>query len=199
MTATLFTMAFADTRLPLHGKRGDGLHAIIDSELATPDVLAASWTISSHGYPIGSVAGEKCYLHKLIACRAELPKPNFNGRIVVDHKNGNKLDNRACNLRWVTCAVNSHRAHVVNAVSGFKGVVPHCKYDRWIAQIKFNFKTIYISSHGTPEEAARAYDAKARELFGDFALTNEDLALYAKSRGICPCCAQALPDQEAVR
>lgn len=35
-----------------------------------------------------------------------------------------------------------------------------------------NGKTIYLGSYNTSEEAARVYDTKAKELFGDFALLN---------------------------
>lgn len=58
-----------------------------------------------------------------------------------------------------------------NTTSGYLGV--HLReYQRWAAQIKFNHQKIYLGSFATPEEAARAYDAKARELYGDKARLN---------------------------
>lgn len=55
--------------------------------------------------------------------------------------------------------------------SGYLGVyLRECQ--RWQCLITFNRKTIYLGSFATPEEAARAYDAKARELYGDKARLN---------------------------
>jgi len=42
----------------------------------------------------------------------------------------------------------------------------------WEARISFNTKKIYLGSYKTKEEAARAYDKKAIELFGEFAQLN---------------------------
>jgi hypothetical protein len=42
----------------------------------------------------------------------------------------------------------------------------------WQARITFNRKTINIYAYKTEEEAARAYDKKAIELFGEFAQLN---------------------------
>jgi hypothetical protein len=56
--------------------------------------------------------------------------------------------------------------------SKFKGVSLHSQLGRWVAQIGINSKTVYIGLFDNEEDAARAYDAKAREVFGQFALTN---------------------------
>ena len=56
--------------------------------------------------------------------------------------------------------------------SGFRGVHFHKHNKRWRAQIGYNYKLITIGYYDTPEEAARAYDAKAKELRGEFARLN---------------------------
>jgi|TARA_R110002020_G_C15975619_1_gene747963 hypothetical protein len=50
----------------------------------------------------------------------------------------------------------------------------------WEAYIMFNQKNIYLGSYKTKEEAARAYDKKAIELFGEFAQLNfpEEWPIY---------------------
>lgn len=47
-------------------------------------------------------------VHRLV-CFAFHGDPPFDN-MQVDHKNGNKLDNRPCNLEWVTPSVNIRRA-----------------------------------------------------------------------------------------
>jgi hypothetical protein len=56
--------------------------------------------------------------------------------------------------------------------SHFKGVSRHSQNGTWIAQIVSPGRSSYIGTFATEEAAARAYDAKARELFGEFANTN---------------------------
>ena len=86
--------------------------------------------------------------------------------------NGNMLDNRRRNLRVCTSQENrfNSKTHMVKKHSQFKGVHPN--KDKWRAVIMHNRKYIHIGTFLTPEEAARAYDAKATELFGEFANLN---------------------------
>lgn len=88
---------------------------------------------------------------------------------VVDHANGNKLDNRRENLR-----VCSHTQNVQNRRGtsryGFKGISPNGK--RWQAKIASNRVVTCLGTYDTREEAARAYDDAARRIFGAFAKTN---------------------------
>lgn len=43
---------------------------------------------------------------------------------------------------------------------------------KWQAQVKHNRKNVYVGLFNTALEAARAYDEKAKELFGEFAQLN---------------------------
>lgn len=92
--------------------------------------------------------------------------------LVVDHINGDMLDNRRENLRVCTSQENrfNSKTHMTKKGSKFKGV--HKNRDKWRAVIMHNRKYIHIGNFLTPEEAARAYDAKALELFGEFAHLN---------------------------
>jgi hypothetical protein len=59
--------------------------------------------------------------------------------------------------------------------SRYKGVTWSSRNSRWKAQIPHGKKRLHLGYFVNEEEAARAYDAKARELRGDAAVTNADL------------------------
>lgn len=101
--------------------------------------------------------------------------------VEVDHRDGNTLDCRRANLRVVTHSQNGK--NIVKrkpSQSGFKGVVfrgpshpskpPRRK--PWNATVECDGKPKSFGYFATAEEAARAYDAAAKKLFGEFAKTN---------------------------
>lgn len=70
----------------------------------------------------------------------------------VDHKNGNKLDNRWSNLREVESYVNrQNRVKHKTNTSGYLGVCP-CG-NKWVAYIGVEGKSKYLGIYNTPEEA----------------------------------------------
>jgi hypothetical protein len=92
---------------------------------------------------------------------------------VTDHMNGNGLDNRRGSLRNCSRLENSrNRRKNRTKAAGFKGVWQDKKTGKYRARIRFQHKTIYLGTHTTAVEAARAYDHKAIELFGQFARLN---------------------------
>jgi hypothetical protein len=89
----------------------------------------------------------------------------------VDHNNGDGLDNRKCNLRPATHEQNAaNRRLNRNSTSGYKGVTR--VRGRWLAQIQASKKHRHLGYFDSPEDAARAYDRAARELFGAYARPN---------------------------
>lgn len=91
----------------------------------------------------------------------------------IDHVNGNPLDNRRSNLRIVSHQENmrNQRPHQ-DSCGPFKGIWWSATCQKWAAQICHKGKKFYLGLFGDPIEAARAYDRKARELFGPFARLN---------------------------
>jgi hypothetical protein len=83
--------------------------------------------------------------------------------MLVDHINGNRLDNRLANLRAATRA-QSCRNRAGTSASGFIGVSWHNQRRKWRASITYNGRTYSLGLHDTPEAAALARDAKALEL-----------------------------------
>lgn len=91
----------------------------------------------------------------------------------VDHKDGNGLNCQRDNLRLATHAQNqrNQKRRVTNK-SGYKGVSWYGRDKKWRAVIGIGGKVKTLGCYATAEEAARAYDEAARELFGEFAKTN---------------------------
>jgi len=92
----------------------------------------------------------------------------------VDHiRSRETLNNQRKNLRVCSHAENGrNRTKGSNNTSGFKGVSFRKDITKWQAAIRLNGTDIYLGCFVTPEEAAKAYDAKALELFGEFAKLN---------------------------
>ena len=81
----------------------------------------------------------------------------------VDHRNGNKKDNRLSNLRLVTRtqnAENRHKPHRGNT-SGVKGVSWYKRSGKYVAQICVAGKRITLGYRDTLDEAAALYAAAA--------------------------------------
>jgi hypothetical protein len=92
---------------------------------------------------------------------------------LVDHVNGNSLDNRKANLRVCTHGENMRNRQMhANNRSGVKGVF-WCKDKlKFRAQVRLNGKKYHAGYARTAIEAGRMYDKKARELHGEFARGN---------------------------
>ena len=93
--------------------------------------------------------------------------------VEIDHRNNNGLDNRRCNLRFCTRSQNmaNSRGHR-RRFSSFKGVSFHKEYKKWRAIITQNKKNHHLGFFRSQVRAAKAYDDKAKELFGEFANPN---------------------------
>jgi hypothetical protein len=91
---------------------------------------------------------------------------------VVDHINHNGLDNRRENLRLVTIEQNvwNTRKQRRLTASRYKGVTLH--KGQWRSVIYRRKKQIHLGYFDTEETAAKAYDVKAKELFGEYACLN---------------------------
>jgi len=152
---------YYERRLPLEG----GGYVVVSPE-DERRLRGYTWKKSSHGYAYRLVENsgrtEKRYMHREI-----MNEPLLH----VDHVNGDKLDNRRCNLRVVTPQQNQFNSRKkAPALSRYKGVTR--QNGRWVARITMNRTTKYLGSYCSEEEAAKAYDEVARHLFGEFACAN---------------------------
>lgn len=80
----------------------------------------------------------------------------------LDHADLNRAHNAIANLRYLTpCQHVEHRGRNKNNTSGYRGV-SFCKStNRWLAQIKTNYKWLWLGRHDTPQAAYEAYKAAA--------------------------------------
>lgn len=145
----------------------NGLRVLIDLE-DFEKVHQYYWYPDSGGYIYAIVEShKKIILHKFI----------MGDKKKYDHINRNILDNRKTNLRETNASTNSmnrSKTSKTKKTSIYKGVSknPRGTQTTWIAYIRKDYKGYYLGSYHTEIEAARAYDTKALELFGEFAAIN---------------------------
>ena len=129
---------------------------------------------SSRGvYARSNVIGGSITMHRLIAGPSEINE-------VVDHRNGDGLDNRRANLRVCTAAENNLNKRVAWGRSRFRGVSR--SGNRWRFCIQFNHKKYRGDGFLTEELAAKAYDDLAIKLHGDFACTNQEMGRFNQDK-----------------
>jgi hypothetical protein len=123
----------------------------------------------SCGYFRTKVRGKQLLVHRIIFAMHHGFMPAY-----VDHIDQNKTNNRIENLRQCSRSQNTVNSAVrVDNPHKYKGVTFHKSSNRFAAQTFINGKRVHIGLFKTPEEAALAYNEKAKELFGEFAVLNK--------------------------
>lgn len=143
-------------------------HVVIVDESDWIVVNATKWTYAKSTGVISKINNKTVYLHRLLL--------DAKCGQVVDHINGNHLDNRRLNLRLCTQSQNSkNQRKPKNNTSGYKGVQLDPRTGltkRWRAAIKVNRKRIDLGRHETAVKAAIVYDRAAIQYFGEYANLN---------------------------
>ena len=146
-------------RIPLE----DGHYAIIDP--ADYETLTQwNWRFYN-GYAARQEQRKTIYMHRQI-----MQPPD---RMLIDHINRNKLDNRRSNLRICTRRQNIHNQPTKRgSASKFKGVEYRRDRQKYFARIRYNGKRLWLGTFTNETEAAQAYDRAAQKYFGPYAHLN---------------------------
>jgi hypothetical protein len=106
-----------------------------------------------------------------ISMHRQIMRLTSKEKMVIDHKDHNPLNNQKSNLRICTTKQNTVN-RTPHGKSKYLGVWWHEKTKKWIAHIKLNGKPKHLGGFNNEEDAAKLYDIKAKELYGEFANLN---------------------------
>jgi hypothetical protein len=158
------------------GRRGDV--ALVDDD-NYPMLAQYKWTPTSGRNTVYAVthiyvAGQRkrFRMHRMCA-------PTV---LMIDHIDGNGLNNQRSNLRPCDHSTNGgNRSKSRHNTTGFKGVQLDRRTGKYRAIVEHQRIRYSLGYYVTAQEAARAYDKKAIELFGEFANTNFPRSDYDSS------------------
>jgi hypothetical protein len=143
------------------------MFAIVDNEFFEKLTAYSKWCILNGGYVVSTK--DRTLMHKFILGQ---PPKGYE----CDHIDFNRLNYQKSNLRYVARCDNQRRKQLVqkNNTSGYRGVVwfvvRGCSY--WAARIKVDGKQKSLGYFKNKIEAAKAYDAAAKQYHGEFATLN---------------------------
>jgi hypothetical protein len=133
-----------------------------------PRVSEFNWYIRRAGkWLYAQRGGDREGMHRLImGCSP-------GDGLKVGHRNGDGLDNRRGNLVYSTIAQQqAGQRPQANRSSLFKGVSWHRLSGKWMVNIGVKGRRVYLGTFSNEEVAARAYDAAALRVFGEYARLN---------------------------
>lgn len=152
------------------GRHSHGRVAVVDAA-DYPELAQFQWRALRGGgghtfYALRQTGARTIYMHRQLMGLRGPP---------VDHIDGDGLNNRRSNLRHATAEQNRANRRKRGKQRGsysskYKGVC--LPAPRWLAFISHLGKMKHLGAFKTEEEAARAYDRAAKELFGEFASLN---------------------------
>ena len=126
-------------------------------------VVSTTWHVTKYGYARGNINGKMIFFHDYIM------GISLEDGLFCDHINGDRLDNRKCNLRKVTSQQNSlNKSVYVNNSTGHKGVHKSQNKKKWIAVIGKDGRQYHLGTFNTFDEAVSARKSAEDELFGEY-------------------------------
>ena len=132
---------------------------ILVSDKDFKKIKTFKWYINKMGY-VANDSKPRKLMHRFIM---DFPKSN------IDHKNGNKLDNRRSNLRLCNQSENTANATKRKTnTSGYKGVSWDKKAKKWSVFTTKNYKHIFGGYFDDIELAAKRYKELAHQVHGKF-------------------------------
>lgn len=160
------------TKEILLGNKKEKLYTIVDDE-DYAKLIKLKWNFNG-GYVVHSITsgedrGKKIRMHRLIM------HPNDDD--IVDHINGNTLDNRKSNLRITNETGNIRNSRKMEkkkqVTSKYKGVSWDKQMSAWKVSIRNCGKVEHLGYFNNEDVAGYVYNLKAKKIFGEFAWLNE--------------------------
>lgn len=152
-----------------------GLFAVVDAG----DVDAVSrfkWSVNvgsrGHRYAVALDGGVRVWMHRLLTSAPD--------GMVVDHIDGDGLNNRRENMRVCTQAQNAMNRTSIRHPAGRKGLRYDPQSGHWAARVAISGKRPWLGTFETEAEARDAYNEAAQRLHGEFALLNDVRPLQIK-------------------
>jgi len=142
-----------------------GRFVIVDSA-DYEKLIQHNWFVKiSPEYAVRRGKGKTIYMHNEVM----QPQAGF----LVDHKDRDSLNNSRTNLRVATRSQNNcNRKKRQGCSSKYRGVHFHKGSGKWLVNINFENKCIFLGQFDNEEDAARAYDEAAKVYHGEFAVLN---------------------------
>lgn len=157
--------------------------AVIDGA-DLPTVERHKWWLqrdrnNNYAYTVAKIAGKRVSIrmHRLIMGASD------GDGLIVDHADGDGLNNQRYNLRMATAAENARNSRTRgNKITGFRGVDMVC-VGKFRATIMASGAIHRIGYFADAQKAARAYDDAAVRLHGAFATLNFPASRMLKEAG----------------
>jgi len=156
-------------KIALNGKHGKGKFALVDDKYYKY-LMQWEWSLSKTGSKYYVTRGQTIEgVYRTYYMHREVMKAKKGN--VVDHRDGDTLNNLESNLR--ECKHKNNNRNQVKrkgCSSQYKGVYKY--YKQWQAQLYSEGKNHYLGLYVSEKEAGLAYDRKAKELYREYAKLN---------------------------
>lgn len=131
--------------------------------------------VEPNGYRVVMIDYRTYKTHRLIWIMQKGNAPT----VEIDHRNGDKADNRWCNLREATKQQNIWNSRQQRSLP--KGVYYMPRQRRYLAKVTYEGTEIYLGYFETPEAAGMAFDSYVRPYRGEFFRSRKEPAMPAQT------------------
>ena len=153
------TCKIVDNHVELKTTRGEIFLVDIDNLELTQ---SRTWCVSKTGYLVASVDGKTVKLHRYLL-NLDNPKD------IIDHINGNPLDNRMSNLRICSTYGNARNSALSSKNKFTVHGINITKYGNYRSRTTVDYKEIHLGTFQTVDEAVKARKDAEIKYFGEFA------------------------------
>lgn len=135
---------------------------LVDLDVWNEWASAYCWHLNANGYAATRHNGKNTIFH-------DIAFPNRSKAQLIDHINGNRLDNRLENLRFVNRTQNNmNKGLRCDNTSGYTGVAWDKSKGKWVVQIQIDGKNKHIGRYASKKDAVNARIKAEEKYFGDY-------------------------------